>query len=138
MSALPAPPDVVESYLLALMADPRNHEVSLKFRARAREREFGLRACGVDELLVNEFLHQNIVDEVRILGPGSEPRDVRDLLAFLLFQKQTASEIVQPALLAKLDECTRAVLEERRVLLEVLPVYGASVLLLAQSIEWLE
>lgn len=43
--------------------------------------------------------------------------------------------MVEPTLLAKLEERTAAVLEERKVLLEIEPVYGAYVLLLAGSID---
>jgi hypothetical protein len=87
---------------------------------------------------MNEFSHQNIVHDVRILGVASESQRVRDLLASLLFDKEGASDVVEPTFQAKLEECATAVLGGRKVLLEIEPVYGASVLLLAGSIEWLE
>lgn len=138
MSGLPPPPDVVESYLLGVLTDPRRREVLFTFRAPAGQHEFGLLARGVDDLRINEFMHQNIVQEVRTLGGNSNPQEVRDLLASLLFNKAETSEVIHPTLLARLDECTAAVLEERKILLEIEPVYGASVLLLAGSVEWLD
>lgn len=138
MSAAPVPPEVVESYLLSARADPSRREVIFMFRPPEGEYEFGLRAGGVEYLLMNEFLHQNIVHEIRVSGRHSNPRDVRDLLAGLLFDKEHASEVIEPTFLTRLEDCTVAVLEERRILLEIEPVYGASVLLLAESVEWLE
>ena len=138
MSAAPAPPEVMESYLLSVRADPRRREVIFTFRPPEGEHEFGLRAGGVEELVMNEFLHQNIVHEIRVSGRHSNPPDVRDLLASLLFDKKDASEVVEPTFLTRLEDCTVAVLEERRILLEIEPVSGASVLLLAESVEWLE
>lgn len=138
MSRSPEPSDVIESYLLGVLTDPPRQEVSFMFRSPGGEHEFSLRARGVEDMLIDDFLHQNIVHEVRILGKDSNPQDVRDLLAYLLFGRAAASEVVEPTFLVKLDESTVAVLEERKVLLEVEPVYGASVLLLAGSVEWLE
>ena len=138
MFAAPAPAEVMESYLLSAGADPRRREVIFMFRRPEGEHEFGLRACGVEYMLMNEFLHQNIVHEIRVSGRHSDPPDVRDLLAGLLFDKKDASEVIEPTFLTRLEDCTVAVLEERRILLEIEPVYGASVLLLADSVEWLE
>lgn len=137
MFAAPAP-GLMESHLLSVRADPRRREVVFTFRSPQSEHEFSLRAGGVEYLLMNEFLQQNIVHEVRVSGRESDQPGVRDLLAALLFDKQDASEVVEPTFLSRLEECTGAVLEERRTLLEIEPVYGASVLLLAESVEWLE
>jgi hypothetical protein len=137
MFAAPAP-GLMESHLLGVRADWRRREVICTFRPPAGEDEFSLRAGGVEYLLMNEFLQENIVHKVRVSGRESDRPGVRDLLAALLFDKQDASEIVEPTFLTRLEECTVAVLEERRTLLEIEPVYGASVLLLAESVEWLE
>jgi hypothetical protein len=71
MSGSVRPSDVVESLLLGAVADPRRREVLFTFQTPAGEREFGLRATGVDHLLMNAFMHQNIVHEVRVLGRES-------------------------------------------------------------------
>jgi hypothetical protein len=138
MSAAPAPPEVMESFLLSVRADPRRREVIFTFRPPKGGPEFGLRAGGVEYLVMNEFLQQNIVHEVRVSGRHSDLPGVRDLLAGLLFDKKDASEVVEPTFLTRLEDCTVAVVEERRILLEIEPVYGATVLLLAESVEWLE
>jgi hypothetical protein len=128
------PTDIVESILLGIVTDPLKHEVVIRFRMR--EHEFSVRALGVDHMLVNEFLHQNIVDEARIWNRESESTKVRDLLAALLFDCEQSAEVTEPGWLAKLEDCAKAVGEGRKVLLELVPVYGATVLLLAASLEW--
>lgn len=138
MSRSTTPTDVVESYLLGVVADPDSHQVSFTFRTPHGEREFSLCAYGVDHLTMNEFSHQNIVHDVYMLGAASDSQRVRDLLANLLFDRAGAADVVEPTFQVKLEECATAVLSGRKVLLEIEPVYGASVLLLAGSIEWLD
>jgi hypothetical protein len=137
MPAVCAPPEVVESYLLGVLTEPRR-EASFRFRTPGGEREFILLARGVEYLRVNEFLNQNIVHEVHTLQRDSDPQRIRDLLATLMYDKENASEVIHPTFLAALEERTAAVLEGAQVLVEVEPVYGAYVLLLAESVEWIE
>jgi hypothetical protein len=92
MFASLVPTEIVESILLTLETDPPKHEVALKFRKRGHE--FSLRARDVDSMLVTDFLEQNIVDEVRILGHDSDSKEVRDLLANLLFHRVDSSAIL--------------------------------------------
>ena len=132
------PTDVVESYLLGVVADPDTRQASFTFRTPSGERQFSLCAYDVENLLMNEFSHQNIVHDVHILGPASDSQRVRDLLATLLFDKEGASDVIEATFQVKLEECATAVLDGRKVLLEIEPVYGASVLLLGRSIEWLD
>src|SRR5688572_13092164 len=131
MSPSITPADVVESYLLGVLADPGRHQATFIFRTPRGEREFSLCAHAVEHLLMTEFTHQNIVHGVYVLGPASDTERVRDLLAILLFNKESASAVTEPSFQTKLEECTTAVLKGRKVLLEIEPVYGASVLLLA-------
>lgn len=138
MTERTAPTDVVEAYLLGVVADPERREASFIFRTPSGERQFGLCAHQVDELSVIHFRRQNIVHDVHVLGAASDPQRVRDLLAALLDGKDAASDVVEPTFQARLDECATAVLGGRKVLLEIEAVYGASVLLLAGSIEWIE
>ena len=87
---------------------------------------------------MNDFRHQNIVHDVHILGPASDSQRVRNLMATLLFDKEGASDVIEPTFQAKLEGCATAVLSGRKLLIEIEPVYGASVLLLGGSIEWLD
>jgi hypothetical protein len=136
MDSRGVPSDIVESTLLAVLADPLQHLAVLTFRMK--EREFRLRAEGVKHMLVNEFLQQNIVDRVHILNRDSDRLNVRNLIATLLFDCEHASEVSDPQSITQLDDDATAVIEGRKILLEVAPVYGASVLLLATSLEWLD
>ena len=129
------PSDVVESYLLRVEADPGLRQASFTFRTPRGDREFRLIAYEVQRLSMNEFSQQNIVHAVEVLGDARDPGRVRDLLSILLFDK-SASDIDEPVFRDQLDEAVTEVLDGRKVLLEIEPVYGASVLLLAGSIQW--
>jgi len=87
-------------------------------------------------LLVQAFLRQNVVDEVRTWDHDSDSGKLGDLLAALLFDRESAAEITEPGLVARLEDSVDAILGGGRVLLEVTPALGASVLLLAASVEW--
>jgi hypothetical protein len=138
MSVLPVPLQIVESFLLAVQTDPHSREVILTFRAPAAGHVFRLRARGVESLLINEFLHQNIVHELRIAGTDSQPQDLRDALMTLLVDPAHISEDLSSTLRAQLDDHTAAIVAGRKVLLEIEPVYGASVLLIAEGVEWID
>ena len=132
------PPEIVESYLIGLASDPLRRLASFRFRTPHGERRFDLRVNDVDRLLVNEFSQQNIVHEVRVLVDDSDPERVRDLLALLLFGRDRASDVTEHAFRAQLEAHAVDVFERRKLLLEIEPVYGASVSLLCGSIEWTE
>ena len=127
----------MESYLLGIRADPSSREVALDFRSPSGDHAFGLRAFEVEALDLNNFAHQNIVFEVRVIGrEGSDPQVVRDLLAGVLFGMVAASEVVAATQVAILHDRATGVLEGRQVLVELEPVYGASLVMLAGSLEW--
>ena len=138
MSGLLLPVELVESYFVGVRADSSRREVQLTFRLREGD-EVRLFARGVESLLVNELLEQNIVHEVRVSGSEPAPDDVEELLAGLLFpQMAESSEGLNAAQRAKLDACTAAVRDGCKVVLEMEAVIGATVLLLAESVEWLD
>jgi hypothetical protein len=136
MRALPVPEEIVESVFTSIITNPPEREIRMTFRKQAQE--FTLIGRGVDHLLVNEFLQQNIVDEIRVFERNSELSTVRNLIANLLFDSEHASEVTEPGSIDQLEKRVKAVIDGNKVLLEVLPVYGASVLLFATSIEWLD
>jgi hypothetical protein len=131
----PASEEVMESYLLGIRADPLSHEVALEFRSPGGN-TFALHAYDVEALELNDFAHQNIVFEVRVIDGRADPQVVRDLLAVALFKVAAASEVVADTQIRTLDERTNRVLEGRQVLMELEPVFGASLVLLAGSLEW--
>jgi hypothetical protein len=132
-----SPLQLVDSYLLAVQADPVSHDVILTFRAPSGEHEFGLRARAVEYLIINEFSIQNIVHELRVFGKTSAPDDVRELLTLLMFDEAHVAAGLEPILIAELDEHTASVLREQKVLTEIEPVIGASLLMLSGPIEWI-
>ena len=77
--------------------------------------------------------------ELRVSGTETPPNDVDELLAAFLFPWEAESErTLNPAQVAELDACKAAVRDGRRILLEIEAVFGATVLLLAESVEWLD
>lgn len=87
-----------------------------------QEQEFRLRAEDVDRLKSDDFYEQNIIDELRIVGDDSVA-EFRDALPFVLFDRDSASEVSEPLLLQKLDQTEADVLAHRRgALLEPTPV----------------
>jgi hypothetical protein len=138
MSGLPLPVELVESYLMGVRADWSRREVQLTFRLRTGEHEVRLLARGVERLLVNELMEQNMVHEVRVSGSETAPDNAEELLTGFLFPWEAGSEVaLNAAQLAKLHACTEAVRDGRKILLELEAVIGATVLLLAESVEWL-
>jgi hypothetical protein len=138
MSGLPLPVELVESYFMGVRADSSRHEAQFTFRLRSGD-EVHLLARGVEKLLVNELLEQNIVHEVRVSGTETPPHNVDELLAAFLFPWEAESEeALNPAQLAELDASKTAVRDGRKILLEIEAVFGATVLLLAESVEWLD
>ena len=122
MSRLPAPHDAIDAYLLGVLTDPPRHEVAFTFRAPVGESEFGLRARGVEYLLINEFLSQNIVHELRIHGRASAPTTVSDLLTLLMFDQAHVDAGLEPGLFADLNEQTASVMQEQKILLSTDPI----------------
>ena len=107
--------ELVESILTAIITNPAEHEVRITFRKQARE--LTLRARGVDHMLVNEFLQQNIVDEVKVFERDGDPSTIRDLLASLLFDCELASEVNEPSSLQQLEKWSSAVMNGNKILL---------------------
>jgi hypothetical protein len=135
MGGLPLPVELVESYFVGVRVDRSRREVQLTFRLRS-EYEIRLLARGVEKLLVNELLEQNIVHEVRVSGSETAPDDIEELLAEWLLP--SGPDALDDARLVELEACTAAVHDGRKILLEIEAVYGATVLLLAESVEWLD
>ena len=54
-----------------------------------------------------------------------------------MFDQAHVDAGLEPGLFTELNEQTASVIQEQKVLLEIEPVYGASVLMLSASIEWI-
>jgi hypothetical protein len=132
----PPPAEIVEATLLGIVADPETKTVTIRFRRL--ERSFHASASGVTGLRVHDFIEQNIVDEARILGGTSDASELRDLLAAVLYGQPDAASVIHSGWLAAIDARAEEVRCGVQVLLELTPVYGAYVLLLAERIDWIE
>jgi hypothetical protein len=130
------PADIVESYLLGIMTDPLRRDATLTFRTPSGDREFRLTARGVDELLMQEFARQNIVHAVWDYSLDTTVARARDVLARLLFDKDAATSLTDPECVGRIENTLKEVTAGRRILIEVEPVYGAVVMILAASAEW--
>jgi hypothetical protein len=125
--------DFTEVFLTAISELPAERSVALRF-SRMGNDQVQLVAKGVERLRVNEFLEQNIVDELIIYGKESDVATTRNCLSELLFRIADAETIDNPAQIEKLEEMVNAVRSGSRQLLEIVPVYGASLVLLAESV----
>jgi hypothetical protein len=90
-------------------------------------------ATGVDDFVVNEMRLSNIVDRVsryRASGSNGEDLEVARRLFFLMQGKEPSeSDLEWPVLREKLNRVQKGTL----TLLEIEPVYGAMILVLAED-----
>ncbi len=88
-------------------------------------------ATGVDDFVVNEMRLSNIIDRVNKfdVSDGREGEVARRLFFMMRGREPESHELQWPALIEKLDCIRSGVLS----LIEVEPVYGATVTILAKS-----
>jgi hypothetical protein len=126
----------VESTVLALSVDPRNHELRLEascpFRGKARKT---IVATGIDELLIDDLRIYNIIDRVTVFDATDAVEEINDCTRslFYLMQKRelSVSDFTWPALKEKLT----LIRTGQSQLMEIEPVAGESITVLAKRIE---
>jgi hypothetical protein len=125
---------LVEATIDAIRVDSANKEVRIEvtcaWDGKLREQVV---ATGVDDFVVNEMRPSNIIDRVSRFN-ADNISDKGDELARRLFflmrgKEASPSDVGWPPLQEKLGRIRDGALE----LLEVEPVYGATVLVLAES-----
>lgn len=90
-------------------------------------------AQGVDDFVVNEMRLCNIIDRVTRLevSEGEEEKAARRLYFMMRGREPDSSDLEWPALLEKLGRIRTGAL----ILMELEPVYGATVLILAERFQ---
>lgn len=128
------PQDIEESWLSGVETDAQRKDALLNFSKGGRR--WQMSASGVQRILIEEFLEQNVVEEIVLFDTNSKAEAYPDLLAQLLFRRETASELAEPEFKTVHDATMRQIQAGELLLLQVRPVYGASVLVLAEDIRW--
>jgi hypothetical protein len=91
-----------------------------------------LRAEGLVRLVVDEFREQNIVDRVTVWGSGGDPADYREALTRLLTGRE--ADLSDPAWAPVLAKGFEAIQRGDQVLVELEPVFGAAITILAARV----
>ncbi len=123
---------VTDAFLAGLEQDPAERILILKFRSS--KGEFEIRAEGVERVLMDEFLEQNIADQAFVYAQDSTPDQTQDLLASVMFHRDSANDISDQTQKAILHDTVDAIANGESVLLQIVPIYGARLLALASSI----
>lgn len=123
---------LVESTIEAIHVDSKNKavviEVTCVWEDKERKR---IVALGVDDFVVNEMRLSNVVDQVRRFGAvdlnGGESEITRRLFVLMRGKKPSQTDLEWPVLKEKLARIREGSLG----LLEIEPVYGAKITILA-------
>lgn len=125
---------LVEATIDCIRVDSVNNEVRIEVTCAWEGKERArIVATGVDDFVLNEMRVANIVQQVNRFDTCSENEVVPDLLNRLFFlmrgEEPSPSDLEWPALHEKLARIQDGTL----VLLDIEPVYGAAILLLAKA-----
>lgn len=130
--------ELVESTIESIHTDSKNKRVYIQltcvWEGGGRRR---LSAVGVDDFFANEMRLSNVVEQVKIFDSTCNEvsdAELADRLFFLMRGKElTPPDLEWSQLLNKMSRIRSGEL----VLLEVEPIYGVSVLILAEEV-WIE
>ncbi|HEX7910986.1 MAG TPA: hypothetical protein VF534_23255 [Paraburkholderia sp.] len=122
----------VEAHVTGITFTEDDKGVSIFFRGQAKQR-FTLVAEGVDRFVADEFREQNIVDRVHLWDSASEPNDYRDSLALLL-SGVGGEQRNEAVWLPVIERAVIAIERGEKVFVEIEPVYGGWIVLLARSV----
>lgn len=127
---------LVEASIDSIRADVLTKEVHIELTsAWEGKRKVQIVATGVVDFLVNEMRLSNIIDRVSrfdsISAKEAEDEIARRVFFLMRGQEPKSSDLTWPELHTKVAQ----IREGDLVLLEVEPVYGATILILATSLE---
>lgn len=122
--------DFVEARMMGVSLMNDKNELRISFRGHEAKR-FVLLAEGVDRCVVTDFREQNIVDRVHRWDSTSELGRYRESLVMLITGANTES--ADPAWQASISKEISAIQAGQKVFVEIEPVYGAAVAILARS-----
>ena len=99
-----------------------------------RDRDnFVLKAEGVEKFIANEMREQNIIDRINVWNAKSDENSFRQILTTLISGK-SEYEKLDDAFLPLIDQHIGAVRDGKKILIEIEPVYGVSVIILARNV----
>ncbi|WP_038489970.1 hypothetical protein [Janthinobacterium agaricidamnosum] len=125
---------LTEATIDAIRVEPTKKEIRIDVTCRWEgEKRKQIVVHGVDDFVINEMRLSNIIDRVTRLdaGDGQEAETARRLFFMMRGREPDASDLDWPVLSEKLDRVRSGTL----TLMELEPVYGATVIMLAESIQ---
>jgi len=124
---------LVEAAVHSIQVDPSRKEVRIELSYAGSDKKAVLFAGGVDDFVADEMRLSNVVDRVKVFGAEEDADSSTANCLFYLMRGRLpdAGELEWPALQDRLTAIRSGAL----TLLELEPVYGAKVLLLARVIE---
>jgi len=122
--------DFVEARITGIALLDESKTVRISLRGQAKQC-FTLIAEGVDRIVVNEFREQNIVDRLTVWDSKTDPTEYRSTLVSLI--SGLIGDAVDPAWNPVIEREIEAISLGSKVLIEMEPVFGASVILLARK-----
>ncbi|RBL87444.1 hypothetical protein DDE05_03520 [Streptomyces cavourensis] len=125
---------LIEATIDVIRVEPMKKEVRIEVTCRWEgERRKQIVVRGVDDFVVNEMRLSNIIDRVTRLeaSASQEEKTSRRLFFMMRGRDPDASELNWPVLSEKMARIRVGAL----TLMELEPTYGASVMMLAESIQ---
>jgi hypothetical protein len=127
---------LIESTIDAIHVEPTKKEIRIDVTCKWQgEKRKQIVATGVDDFVVNEMRLSNIIDRVTRLGTSGaveEESETAKRLFFMMRGREPDSNDLQwPVLIEKLVCIRNGTLG----LMEIEPVYGATVIVLAQNFQ---
>ncbi len=122
----------VEGFITGIVVEHPDKIVSI-FLLYRNQCNFVLKAEGVEKFVANEMREQNIIDRINVWDKQSDESSFRPILAALI-SGQSEYDKLNEAFLPLIDLQVNTIRNEGKILIEIEPVYGASVMLLARKI----
>lgn len=125
---------LTEATIDAIRVELASKEIRIDVTCRSEgEKRKQIFAKGVDDFVVNEMRLSNIIDRVTRLddGGGQEEEAARRLFFMMRGREPDVSDLEWPVLLEKLSRIRAGTL----IFMELEPVYGATVIMLAESFQ---
>lgn len=126
---------LVEADIRSIAVNASRKEVRIELAYAGGDVTGAIAATGVDDCVVYEMRISNVVDRVQVFGidDAADPAVIEGLFFLMRGRLPDLAERDWPPLREKLNAMRSGAL----TLVDITPVYGARVLLLAQSIELL-
>lgn len=127
-------PVVTDSHLTRLEYDWGKRSLDLQLKSSTLS--IAVSAADVECMVIDDFLEQNVVDELICYGRQSSETDVLNILAYLLFRKSGTSDLQSEAQIEATRSAAEAISLGNKMILQIVPISGAAVVVLAKSVMW--